>query len=104
MVVLRIPPSLNVPILDGPNDVGLVTFAELDFNLIPLARIWVLQKQVESTCPRLDALLVLEHKVAEAQQRWVLGNAVLHPSLIEFGMILKPDFLRLDIGEGHRSP
>ena len=28
--------------------------------------IWVLKEQVESTCPRLDALLVLEHKVAQA--------------------------------------
>ena len=38
MVVLGIPLSLDVPILDGPNDVGLVAFAKLDFNLIPLVR------------------------------------------------------------------
>ncbi len=46
MVVLRVPPSLDVPVLDAPDDVGLIGHSELQFHLIAALGFQILEQEV----------------------------------------------------------
>jgi hypothetical protein len=64
MVILWISLSLNIPVLYSANDVRLVSLSELDFDLVPLVRFGVLEKQVETPRARLRTFLVLEDEIS----------------------------------------
>ncbi len=93
MIVLRVPLSLDVPVLDGADDVAFVGSAQLNFHLIPAVGIDVLKKEIEPTSPRLSPLLVLQNEIAQAQDRSVFGDSLLNPFFVQLGMILQPDAL-----------
>jgi hypothetical protein len=94
VLVLRIPAALDVPVLDGPDDVGLVSRAELELHLIARGRVRVGQEQVKATRAGLPALDVLHHQLAQAEQAGVRDDPLLEPLLAEDGMALKADGLR----------
>jgi len=102
VVVLGISLSLDVPILDGSDDVRFVGFAQLNLDLVPPVRLRILQKQVETPSPGLGPLTILQDEVPETKNRRILTNPVLKPPLVQFGMVLQPDALRLRVLEcGH---
>jgi hypothetical protein len=71
------PPASQVPRPVSP-------FAELNLDFVAVACLSVLQQQVEATGVRMDSFLVFQNHVPQAQQRRVLRNPFLNPSLIEF--------------------
>jgi hypothetical protein len=64
MVVLRVPFPLNIPVLDCPDDMGLVCLSELEFNLVPSQGLWVLKEKVESPRSWLYPLSIPQDKIA----------------------------------------
>jgi hypothetical protein len=77
MLVLRVPFSLNIPVLNGPYDVRFVRRAELHFDFISVAGLWILilQQQIEAAGARLNSLFVLQHEIAQAEHCGVFGDA-----------------------------
>src|SRR5262249_13164387 len=67
VLILRPPPALSVPVLDGADDVRLVSRAELQLNLVTSICQRVVQKQIEPTSVRLRSLHVLNVDIAQAQ-------------------------------------
>src|SRR5438067_95032 len=47
VVVLRVPLTLDIPIFDRANDVGLIGLAQLDLDFVALARRWISQQKIE---------------------------------------------------------
>ena len=88
VVVLGVPPSLNIPVLDSPDDVALVGSPQLQLNFISAIAVGILQQKVEPTCVRLPPLIVFEHQVSEPENPRVIRHQRLDPSLVEFGMVL----------------
>ena len=68
MLVLRIPFALNIPVLDGANDVGLVRRAKLNLNLVAPASLDILHEEVQPSGPRVEALAILQNKITKAEQ------------------------------------
>ncbi len=97
MIVLRIAFPLDVPVLEGPNDVRFIERSELDLNLLSTFRIGILKEQVKAATAGLDPLLLKKDQVAEPEDFWIFRNSKLHPLLIVLGMILKEDTLGFDI-------
>jgi hypothetical protein len=77
VIVLWVTLSLDVPVFDGANDVRLVRLAELDLDLVPLVRFGVLEKQVETPCPRLRSFPVLQNQIPKPEERGIFADAVL---------------------------
>jgi hypothetical protein len=75
--------------------VALVRLAELDFHLVPTVRLRILQQQVQATDAGLDALSILQVKVAESQDRRVRGDLILKPLLVKLGRCLEKEYFRL---------
>ncbi len=46
--------------------------------------------------PWLDALLVFEHDIPETQHERIFGDAILHPFLVQFGVMLQPKLFVFD--------
>jgi hypothetical protein len=82
VVDLGIPLPLDVPVLDGADDVRLVRLAELDLNLAPPVPVGILEQEVEPSGAGLGSLTIPEDEVPETQQRRILADAVLEPLLV----------------------
>ena len=67
VLVLRIATLLDVPVLDGTDDVRLVGRAELELDLIAGVRLRVQQQQIETSGPRLPALAISHLQIAQPQ-------------------------------------
>ncbi len=96
VVEVRVALLLDIPVLDGPNNVALVSLTELDLHLVPSIRFGVLKQQVEPAGPWLAALPILKIQVAQSQNRRVRGNLVLKPFLIQTGSIPQWHDFRLE--------
>jgi hypothetical protein len=64
MVVLWIPLSLDIPIFDSPNDMGLVSSPELYFYFVPTL-LRVLEEEVETPSVGLRPFLVAQNQIAQ---------------------------------------
>jgi len=49
--------------------------------------------------PWLDALLVFEHDIPETQPERIFGDAILHPFLVQFGVLLQQKLFVFDESE-----
>ena len=58
--ILRITPWLNVPILNRANDMSLISFAELNFDLIPTVGITLLRQKIKPSRSGLRLFSVLK--------------------------------------------
>jgi hypothetical protein len=58
----------------------------LDFDFVAMARFGVLKQKVKAPGTWLDTFFVFEDDVAEAKDRRIFGDTILHPPLIEFGV------------------
>jgi hypothetical protein len=103
VVVLGIAFALDVPVLDGANDVALVRAAQLNLDLIASAGVGVLQKQIEPPRARLNSFFLLENEVAQPEDRRVFRNSILHPLLRIVRVVCEQDSLRLDEFQSHRE-
>jgi hypothetical protein len=97
MLILWIPFAFDVPILDGTYNMRLVCLAELDLDLIPMIRIGILKQEVQSTSLRMNSLFVLEYKLTQTEERRILCETVLYPSLFQLSMVAKEYPFRLDV-------
>jgi len=70
---------------------AFVGLAKLNFHLVPPGGVGILEQQGQTAGVGLDAFLVLEDQVAQAQDRGVLGNDVLHPPLVQLRVAFYPD-------------
>src|SRR5260370_37567717 len=61
MLVLRVTFSLNIPILNGPDDVRLVGRAKLDLDFVTAIGFGLLQEQIEPADAPLEPFLILQH-------------------------------------------
>src|SRR5262249_53100925 len=59
MVVLRVPSSFNVPVLDSPNDMALVRATKLKLDLESSIVVYVLKKKIQPTGVGLPTFFVL---------------------------------------------
>jgi hypothetical protein len=55
MVVLGVSAALDVPVLDGPDDVGLVRRPELDLNLVASVALSVIEQEIKASSMGLTA-------------------------------------------------
>ena len=97
VVVLGIALPLDVPVLDGADDVRLVGLAELDLDFVPPVGLGVLKQQVKASSTGLWPLAIPQHEVPKPQQGRVLADAVLEPLLVQVGVGLEPDPLGLGV-------
>jgi hypothetical protein len=97
VLVLGVAGLLDVPVLDGADDVRLVGGPELDLDLVPRGRLGVLEEQVQATGPWLSSLLVFEDQVPEAEEGGVLRDALLQPLLGVLTVAFEADHLRLHV-------
>ena len=72
MLILRVPLSFDIPILDSSNDVSLVRSTQLDFHLIAAPCLRILEEKVQSAGTRLRPLLIPHSEVAQAKQLRIL--------------------------------
>jgi hypothetical protein len=73
VLILRVSFAFDVPILDRPNDVGLVRKSKLDFNFVAAIALGLLKEQVQPTGARLVPFFIFEDQVAETQDGRILG-------------------------------
>ena len=89
MLVSWIPPPLNIPILDAPDDVRLVGRPKHQLDLITLILLWACQQEIESASSFLRAFPVQKDSFTQPEYCGVFCNPGLKPLLIKFGMIFK---------------
>lgn len=89
VLVLGVATTLNVPILDGSDDVRFVGCAELQFRLVADEAINFFEEQVETTARRLSSLFVDERQIAKTKNRRIGCNNLLNPLLVEFRVVLE---------------
>ncbi len=53
MVILRITLLLDIPVLDGADNMSFIGRPELNFHLIPSLCVEVLKKKIETSCTGL---------------------------------------------------
>lgn len=94
MLVLRVSAALQVPVLDGSDDMSLVGRTQLNLDLIPGRRLRLGQEQVQPTCPGLPPLHISYGEVAKAEQARVRDDPLLRPLLAEGGVPLEAHGLR----------
>jgi hypothetical protein len=97
VLVLRVTLPFDVPILDRPNDVTLISTSELDLNLVTLVCLRILQEQVEAPRMGLHSLLVLQQHIAEAKDLRVVRDPLLDPLLAELWMFLQRYSVQLHV-------
>jgi hypothetical protein len=73
VVVLGIAFTLDVPVLDGANDVALIRAAQLNLDLVASAGVGVLQKQIESPRTRLNSFFLFHTLMIVGQFRYLAG-------------------------------
>jgi hypothetical protein len=73
MLILWVSLAFDVPVLDRPNDVGLVRKSKLDFDFVAAIAFGLLQEQVQPTGARLDPFLIFQDQVAKTQDCRILG-------------------------------
>jgi hypothetical protein len=97
VIVLGVALPLDIPVLDGPDEVGLVGPAELDLDLVAAVRFGILAKQVQPAGVGLHALLILEDDVAQTEQGGIFRDTLLNPPLVKLGVVSESNQLRLDV-------
>jgi len=75
--------------------VGFISLAELNLYFVAMVGLSILEEKIKSASPGLEALLVLEHHIAQPKNLRMLRNAILHPALGELRMVLERQ-----LGEG----
>jgi hypothetical protein len=88
VLILRVSLAFDVPILDRPNDVGLVRKSKLNFNFVAAIAFGLLKEQVQPTGARLVPFFIFEDEVAKTQDCRILGYARLHPAFVQIWMVL----------------
>ena len=88
VIVLRIAFAFDVPVLEGPDDVGFICPSKLDFNLVSAVGVSILEEDIQAACLWLVAFFVFENEVAEAEYGWGFRNSVLDPPLIQNRVVL----------------
>ena len=84
MLVLRIAAPLEIPVLDGADDMAFVRRAKLDLDFIARCALRIGEQQVEPTGSWLTALNVPDRQIAEAQEGRVSLKNPLEPTFAEF--------------------
>ncbi|ANN71708.1 hypothetical protein BAU08_10515 [Bordetella bronchialis] len=56
----------------------------MDLYFVTTIGFSVLAQNIKSTGAAMGALFIFEYQVAKTKYRWILGNSILEPTLIEF--------------------
>ena len=81
MLVARVAPSLDVPVLDTADDVRFVRWTKHELDFVTRRVVGVSQQEIETPRPLLLPLSRDQFDFAEAEDARVLRDAILHPPL-----------------------
>ncbi len=96
VVVSRVAAALDIPIFDRADDVARVGRAEHQLDFVTPVELLVVQQQIEPPGSRLDFFRGDQFDLAQAEQRGIFFDSLLHPLFSEFGMLFERDAFRLD--------
>ena len=88
--------SLNVPILDGADDVAFIHRSQHDFDFVTSVALEVRHQKVDASARRLNALALNDLQIAETEKRRVVQDLLLQPCFIE---TQRPEALRANFLE-----
>ena len=93
--VLRVALSLDIPILNGPDNVRLVEASKLQFNGIAPIAIRIGKQQIEPPARRLRSFAANHVGVPQPKPRRVVYQEIMQPALVVLGMAFEADVPRL---------
>jgi hypothetical protein len=102
--VLRIPFSLDVPVLEYSNDVTWIGLAELKFHFVSVIAlgIFVLKEKIQSSGPWMHAFAISNNNIAQSEDSRIFLDSVLDPSFVVVRVIGEVQPFNFHVRQRHR--
>ena len=93
---------LDVPILQGANDVRFVGRAELHFDLVTAVTVGLLEEEVMAACLRLNAFFVFQDDSSEPKNLGFFRDSLLDPLFGKIGVVFDVEFFEFRVNADKR--